>query len=411
MLVLQGLCFAQKSVKVVADSRTRLPLDLVYIRSENGKLTLLTNGKGHFILPAGSGAGSFLFYRIGYIKLVLTESELLKTDTLFLSEAPLPLDTLEISASAIETVVKNARFYVNDYLLLPNNDVLLITSKINIKGFELMYYKRNRGITQIRKLKGEHNEGFYTDCFKNIHLITSSYSRQIFFDSDSSFDFLPKYSRARFDSTLIHCALKLDSQVIVRQSPPPVRMQGGYMQNSSFIHYILCSKHESRSFYTVFYNERLMEMLKYEMADDFMMNMSKQAKETLHEQFYSKIARPIYAPLFLKNDTVLVFNFNAHEIVWLNNNATVLRKVTMNGVPENANFQVIYDVQQSCFYLKTYQSGKEKLQRINIYTGEAGKEIKLQKTFAKNVQVKNGRIYYLVKEQDWDDTCYLYQQN
>ncbi len=406
--------FSQRSLtKIIVDAKTKLPIDYVYISSTDKKINLLSTKDGGFILIDDGKAVAFSFYKIGYLKKTISIAELLKRDTVFLTEDILSLNEITVTAKIIDTIVKNKRFYVDDYLVLPNNDFLLITTRINKKGFEVVYYKKDIGITCTKKFKNEGGEHLFFDCFKNIHLVTNGFSRQVFFDSDSTFDFLSKYTKARFDSTIALCVLKVDSQVIIKYSPPPTLVQGKFLQNPFFLTYIKLSKNSRLPFYTAMYTKNIREMIKYEIFDEQFMKLSPAAMENFHQLFYSKIAGPIYAPVFLKNDTVVVFNFQENAIVFLNKNGVLLQQVSLNNAQYSSlhDFEVICDKQKQVFYIKTKGYDNASLQRINIYSGEISKGIKLEKIFAKNIQVQNGHIYYLVKEKEWDDTQYLYQQN
>ncbi len=51
------------------------------------------------------------------------------------------------------------------------------------------------------------------------------------------------------------------------------------------------------------------------------------------------------------------------------------------------------------------------IHRIDIYAGKITNTVKLEKIFARNIQVVNNKLYYLVREKGWNGTQHLYQQN
>jgi hypothetical protein len=425
-LVSAFFCFPQQGSKVVIDSITKLPVGFASIGTEDPKISFISNKDGRFMPFQGSKIKRYIFYKMGYHQRALTEEELAKADTVFLLQKPAELEAITVRARIMDTMVKDKRFYVNDYLVLPNNNFLLVTSKLNVPGFELCYYVRDKGITQSKKIKNEKEESLYTDCFKNIHLLTGSFSRQIFFSSDSSFEFLPKYSRSRFDSTLAICALKVDSQVIIRTSKPPQKISGALFNtqvNSPFLTYLRVSAGKRVLFHSVVYNPELREMLDNELRDGSMMNanvkdiggkaLSSEAIAAQRLLFFSKVAAPIYAPIFLRNDSVIIFNFQENRIEFLDKWGKSLRTVDLDQKNYSAlrDFEVIYDEWRQKFYIRSRDFDHSFLNRIDIYSGQISKKIKIEKTFAKNIQVLNDHIYYLVKEKEWDDTSYLYRQN
>jgi hypothetical protein len=401
--------------KIILDSKTKQPIGYVYISSDNKKLTLLSTKEGKFIIVTETEASYFSFYKIGYFPKRINKKDLLKKDTIFLEEEYINLSEVVVTTRLIDTIVKDKHFYVNDYIVLPNNDFLILTSKINFKGFEIAYFKKGEGITCSKKIKLEKNEHFFVDCFKNIHLITNNFSRQLFFLSDRAFEFLDINKRSKFDSTLANCALKIDTHVLIRHTLPPVVVKQQYLnysKESPFLTYIMVSKNYKKVFYSITFNKLLMELYLHKEEDVKTLKISEQAKEALVDQFYTKVAK-IYAPVFLKNDTVIFLNFQENKVVFLDKSGKFLQEISINEKDFSAShdFEVIYDAPKQKFYLKDKESEKTLLGIFDIYKGSISKKIKLEKNFAKNVQVFNGRIYYLVKEKSWDDTSYLYQQN
>ncbi len=418
--------FSQKNSKIILNSKTKWPIDYVYINSENSKFDLLTNKDGKFILISDPKIKTLSFYKMGYYPKKIRVEELIKTDTIYLDEQPIELAQVEIKLNIIDTIVKDKRFYLDDYLVLPNQDFLIITSKINIPGFEISYYKWHKGVTCTKKIKNEGSGSIFKDCFNNAHVVTKDYSRQIFFESDSTFNFLPKYSRSRFDSTLAKVVLRVDTTVVISSSQAPVKIKQQYFdlkKNSPFLSYIMVSKNSRKNVYTVMYNKELREMLKYEIYDSESMAAEAKAlggsgdsevkREAKMDLFFTKIAAPIYAPVFLKNDTIVIFNFQENLIVFLNKSGQIIKEVDLDHKELSTfrNFEIIYDAPGQRFYFKTKDSDRSTLSLLNIYSGKIAKKIHLEKVFAKNIQIVNGKIYYIVKEKEWDDTSYLYQQN
>ena len=426
--------FSQNIVtKTVVDSKTKLPLEYVYLNSEDHKLNLMTNKAGKVFIDLDLTIKSYGFYKIGYSKQTIPVEMLIKTDTIFLNEAPVNLQEITITSRTLDTIIRDKRFYVDDYVILPNNDFMIITSKINVKGFEVAYYKPDKGITCRKKITSESNAHFFSDCFKNIHVLTNAYSIQLFFTSDSTFDFMAKYTKEKFDSTVALCALKIDTELVLKTSPPPVTKQQAYFDykvNPPVLTYVVGYKNTRKNLYTVFYNKQLREMAGWEVKDvKYFQNLkislsdqnptnrsfmgSEQSVEADLSFFFTKVAKPIYAPIFLRNDTVVLFNFQEKMIVFLNKTGDILKQVAIDDTQFSTfrEFEIIYDAARQNFYYRYKEPDKTTLSLINIYTGKLVKKIHLEKPYAKNIQVLNNKIYYLVREKDWDDTSYLYQQN
>ncbi|MEO8760357.1 MAG: hypothetical protein ABI388_04385 [Bacteroidia bacterium] len=417
------------STKTVVDAKTKLPIENVYGSSDDGKLNIITNKEGKLIIVPASKTKSFSFYKIGYIKQTISLESLATLDSIFLVENPVSLQEIIITSRAFDTVVADKHFYINDYLILPNNDFIILTTKINIKGFEIAYYKVDKGITCKKKIIAEKNEFLVLDCFKNIHLVTDNFSRQILFKSDSTFDFLNKYPRTKFDSTIALCALKTDTQLVLKSFAASITKKMEYLDfkiNSPFLTYTLQSKKNKTSLYTIFYNKHLKEMIDNHISDTRMLQQYKQqiaqggdhleSEQSIEADmafFYSNIAKPIYAPVFLKNDTIVLFDFQEKTIVFFTQAGKEITKVKLdeNDFSSFRSFEILYDNEAKQFYFIHKVPGKTTLNRINIYSGKITRKVLLEKPFPKNIQVLNNKIYYLFREKDYDDTCYLYQQN
>ncbi|HOZ86249.1 MAG TPA: hypothetical protein PL029_00765 [Bacteroidia bacterium] len=408
---------AQKGqTKTIVDAKTKLALDYVAVQSDNNSIRLMSNKDGKFILISDNSIKAFTFYKMGFRQLSMDMATLLKTDSIFLVEKQIQLEEVVVKANKIDTLVKDKRFYVDDYCVLPNDNFLLINSKINVSGVEVCYFDKARGIRQVKKIKAEQDAHFVRDCFKNIHVVTANFSRQVFFNSDTSFEFLPKYRRQLFDSALAPCVLKIDTQVIMKQMFPPTRVNFDYTYatvNAPLFNYYRVSRHARELFYTVAYNEHMVEMMNHEIEDTRATARNEFVAENQIALFFSRIAAPLYAPVFLKNDTVVLFNFQENKIDFLSKLGTSLKSVKLNEEQFLSihAFEIIYDGIAQKFYMKMNESNRSVLKQVNIYSGTADKIVKLEKVFAKNIQVVNNRIFYLVKEKEWDDTQYLYQQN
>lgn len=420
--------FSQQGLKrFIVNSRTGFAVDYVYVSSNDKKINLVSNNEGKIIIIPDSKVKWYSFYKLGYYPQNVTTETLLKNDTIFLVEKPFVLEEITVKGKkVIDTIIKDKRYYVDDYLVLPNNNFIVITSKINVKGFEISHYIKGKGITCTEKFKNENGAFLFTDCFKNIHLVTNNYSRQLFFQSDSIFDFLPKYNRTRFDSTLAICALKIDTQIVIKTSRPPIKIEQEYFDikvNSPFLTFFIVGKNQKHFFHSVVYNKHMREMLDAEMNDSEMIRRSakdigvrspsQEQIEAQRQLFFTKIATPIYAPIFLKNDTVIVFNFQENHISFLNKAGHLLKEIPIDEKAYSGlrEFEVIYDTPKQKFYIRSREFDRCLLNRIDIYSGEISQKIKLEKVFAHNIQVLNDHVYYLVKEKQWDDTSYLYQQN
>lgn len=416
------------STKVVADSKTKLPIEFVNIYSDNKKVNVLSTLKGKFTISSDLNVKSYIFNKTGYLIKSIIYEDLVKLDTVFLFEKPVQLNEIDITVKKLEEVVKDKRFYVDDYLVLPNYDFLILTYKINIKGFEVSYYKKDKGITCTKKFKNEYNQHLFKDCFDNYHLVTNACSRQFYFTNDTSFDFLPPFRKSYFDSTLSKVILRLDSQFIYKTENPPSTHKGTYFNttfHSPYLTYISLFRKKISELYTVVYNKEMREMIQSELGDsrrnqqileDGKMNansysQSSQSREASNSFFIETAIGPIYAPIYNKNDTLIILNFQEDRIVFLDKSGVLLKMINIENFPRYHQFQAYYDEKAQKFYVTVQDNNSHYIKRLNVYTGKFDRTEQLERPFPKNIQIINNRMYFQVKEHEWDDTSYIYLQN
>lgn len=434
-LIIVILCFIRLVVfpqtfltKIVVDSKTKKPLEFVNIYSEDKTNSQLSNKKGEFVIYKESDIKTYVFNKTGYTTKYIAKSTILTIDTVFLVEQPVQLNEVEITVKKLEEVVKDKRFYVDDYLVLPNFDFLILTYKINIKGFEVSYYKKDKGITCTRKFRNEINQHLFKDCFDNFHLVTNVCSRQFYFPSDSTFDFLPSVRKTYFDSTLSKVVLRVDSQFIYKNENPPSTHKGTYFNttfHSPYLTYLSLFRKQRTELYTAVYNKEMREMIQSELEDSRRnqqaieegkinsnsYSQSAQSREASNSFFIETAIGPIYAPIYKKNDTLIILNFQEDKIVFLDRSGVLLKMINIEKFPRYHQFQAYYDEKAQKFYVTVQDNNMHYIKRLNIYTGKFDRTEQLERPFPKNIQIINNRMYFLVKEHEWDDTSYIYLQN
>ena len=127
--------------------------------------------------------------------------------------------------------------------------------------------------------------------------------------------------------------------------------------------------------------------------------------------FFLDCIGPIYAPIFNKNDTLIILNFQEDVIAFVDKNGLLLKSIKMEDFSKYHHFQAYYDEITQKFYIVVVESNMHNIKRLNIYTGKFDRTEHLERPFPKNIQIVNNKMYFQVKEHDWDDTSYIYLQN
>jgi hypothetical protein len=410
------LCSQKVMEKVVVDSATKEKLSFVSVKTNLNEVSFLTGKQGSFRFISSDVLKHFVFYKIGYQEKIVSYKELYSIDTIVLAQKAIQLSEVSISSEKTEAIIKDKRSYVDDYVVLKDGSLLYITSRINSPDFHVVYRPPDSDIQYKRTVSGEGGGSLVQDCFGNVQLLTDKFSRQIYFDSGKSFEFLKSYDRRVYDQTLANSLLVLNSGVITSTQRNP-QYQSLVSHDVKIpaqeLYFLKNTVTGSEKFYTVRFNKALREMAENELRDWNLMGKQVDNKTQANiDVFYHSVAKEIYAPIFMYRDTVVLFDFQELEIVFLSENGEILKKSAINkkDFPLFHEITVLQDQVSRKFYVCGKQKEQFQLKEILINSGNAGAAIKLEKPFPKKVTITNGNIYYLVREKSWDDTAYLYRQ-
>jgi hypothetical protein len=402
---------------VIVDSATRHSIDYVSVQSIDRRLALLTDPQGRIFIQSDRTVKAFVFYKLGYRRKVIPAEVLLASDTVRLSRRSYELAEVSISSDRLQTVLKDGRFFIDDYLVLDNSNFLVLTSRINQPWLDLACYMDGKRLAAPVRIR-EKDAFLFVDCLSNIHLVTPTLSRQLFFTSDSSFAFLPPYPRHKFDSTLALCALKLDSAVVLINRLPTVKLRNYFFNvyvPAPWLQYVKVSNKRTQLLYTAKFSKENQEMVDNEFRDTRMFGSKKSPAAIASELnlFFRTVGNSPYAPIFRLSDTIVIFDTQQKAVVSLTPSGDEIRTVKLDEKAFTTlhAFEILCDAQRNRFYYLTRDGEQRVLKEVNIHTGKLSESTRLLKTFAKKVMINDGRMFYLVKERNWDESCSLYRQD
>lgn len=124
---------------------------------------------------------------------------------------------------------------------------------------------------------------------------------------------------------------------------------------------------------------------------------------------------PLYAPMFVKNDTICVFDHYADTLFLYN------RKMQLIGAnkidyhhPKNWkewDRQIHQDEMTGELYARFEKGGFYTLKKIDIATGKITGEYKIENPWVKHIRIRNGDVYYIYRPKDSIQTKYLYREH
>ena len=121
--------------------------------------------------------------------------------------------------------------------------------------------------------------------------------------------------------------------------------------------------------------------------------------------------KPLYSPLFMKNDTALVFNHYYHQIQKFTCNKEPLKEQKFNFHLQKEYKQLlIQDHINEALYALYFKNGKSSLSKVNITTGMLDESSLLFYKYVSKIKIKNGVAYYLYRPFESSQNSFLYAE-
>lgn len=124
---------------------------------------------------------------------------------------------------------------------------------------------------------------------------------------------------------------------------------------------------------------------------------------------------PLYAPMFVKGDTICVFDHYADTLFLYNKKMQLIgaNKIDYHH-PKNWkewDRQIHQDEITGELYARFEKGGFYTLKKIDIATGKINGEYKIENPWVKHIRIRNGDVYYIYRPKDSIQTKYLYREH
>ena len=131
----------------------------------------------------------------------------------------------------------------------------------------------------------------------------------------------------------------------------------------------------------------------------------------MHSMYFEEL----YAPAFIKNDSVIVFDHHANQIVkkhmyYNRGDSTSIDYHDKKTYHQKWEKQVLFDEEQEVFYTITSKNGFHYLRPINTANGSTQGYYKLSNKYPTHIKVKNGYVYYIYRPYGSIQKQYLYKE-
>jgi len=123
---------------------------------------------------------------------------------------------------------------------------------------------------------------------------------------------------------------------------------------------------------------------------------------------------PLYAPLFVNNDTTLIFDHYSDYLFKVDNNFNKIDSIPIfyHKKKEKKNWEqpLIKDKEEHKLYVLFLKNGYYFLKPINLNNGTTSVSFKLANKYVENVKVENGFAYYIYRPFESSQKKYLYRE-
>jgi hypothetical protein len=409
--------------KVVNESGTPVRNASVQIDIHNAR----TNANGFFTLKNGNFPAQITVKASQYN--VYTDILLFPEkwkDTLFVSVIMAPKETqleeVTVNAESKFWVYPRKQANVLDFKVEEDGNIILCCSDehnyflrhLNESG-DKMYE------TAIRK----HPKQIRQDCGGKFHLVykDSIYETSIVGQSVGIFSPLPYYKAI---GLLDNCSYSDDTSIIIRT----------YMNQKQYLEYQLITK-KTRSSKTLYVSEdrqKNRQLKDYERENKLTVGEILKESNATHsdklsndrtdfkkayerwttQTFYDLILlKPIYAPLFELNDSIIIFDHpNDSAIVFTKSGVRVRSFPISYQYFRGWKSELIPNIEKTTIYARFERDGITSLRKINLLTGKTEEVVQIKDhIYPEHIQIRKDFIYYVYKDYLDLSMHYIFKQH
>ncbi len=407
---------------IVKDVETNLPIQNSVIKCLNLPNITQTNLKGEFTLTLLRKQNYKLSITHVSYQAIIKEMKALKSDTVFifivLKQKTNILDSISIYAiNKPETLVGKANYSIYDFDFYEDK-LLLLTAEKNLNHAKIQLADYSGKIYSSFELPKEAGEATH-----------------FFHDYQGYTDVICKDSVFRIDvmnnELLIIPVLKNDFNKYL--IPIIDTANGNYYVNDKwdkyplFNYYYLNKNDTIHHFLQTITNQDLMKLYNLEyyylpshaqlearrIADYY--KTDKKIIAALMSGFtHSMYYEPLYAPLFILNDTICIFNHYTNFLYHYTKKNKLIDSVSINyHHPKNWRDwkkQVFVDEIENKVYAFFSKDQHHYIKQINYQTGKEILTYKLKHHSAQKIKIKDGYIYYVYRPFESTQEKFLYRE-
>lgn len=429
LILLSGFVKSQAQSKlvvagVIKDSVTNdLIRDVTVFEQKNEKNKVISNRWGKFYLTLIVIDNKLpvvvvksMFYDTYYYKLTKQDLRKYQNDTLHL-EIKLNFITLKpfVKSAAPDTVFGSKELSVSDYEFYDNHFVMLTYEKRLDKGSKLLYVDQNQNILSSYTIP-DLAKSLYKDFTGKVHVVC----QHKVYEVNITDDVIQLYpiSTEHFEQQIVPWIDTAETNLYMSNFVwyyPKFDYYAYNLEDSTF-----------NKMYTVI-DKPLMDLYlaqyKYVDGQDKVRAMKAELATGIDREIWIAIwtgfpnsiyYHQLYAPMFVKNDTVLIFDHYTHKMYRFNQNNQPIDSIDisyhLDTDKKNWKEQLIKDPIRNAIYSVFLREGKYYLKELNTNTGEIVNTYRLTYKYPECIKVYDGYAYYIYRPFESSQKKFLYKE-
>jgi hypothetical protein len=407
----------------VTDSETKKPVSDVAIKVVNGNSGTYSDKLGFYLFNTQRRSLAIEFTKTGYTKVTrrITVAQLdASGDTISLDIKMKPgieLEEVTISATQkADTVFGTHRFSIMDFEFHRDKFLFLVKDK---SGWKVMLAGDDRkeiAQVQIPKEAAEPLD-LYKDFLGNVNVICKDYIYRVMMKENEKL-VLGSLPVDDFNSMIRPCIDTVSMKIFFSNYSPSY---------PNFSYYAFNRPDSSSKEIRNIIDKPLQELHDFEY--DFMKPRDKLTARQIAQELkldkrdvaaaltdfgHSKYFTPLYAPLFIRKDTILVFDHYSNALFKYDPTGTLLDSLHIDyHKPKNWKEwerQLVEDESNGDIYALYLKGGFYYLKHIDLATGKVNGNYKLTQTYVEHIHVRDGYVYYIYRPFESMQKKFLYKE-
>jgi hypothetical protein len=408
----------------ITNSETGEPAEGIVVTCKDPARITQSNSKGRYAILVERKAGLSLEYRgLGYrSKSITITGEMLNrfpNDTMRLDVQLFP-ELIELQGTTItagpDTVFGNWKFFVEDFMFADNNRFVLLTFEKTLLHAKVVLADDQQHILSSFDVPVEAKE-LYRDYQGNINVMCKDSAFRVKIVPPSTVILLALPYKD-FCDRMLPCIDTVGPKILFTnyQDRYPAFTYFSYDPADTTVHpirYIVDGpllKQYNWEFDYLKPKDRF-----YARKMEMYTGIDKRIIAATMTGFPNSIYyTPLYAPLFVKNDTICIFDHYSDTLFLYDANMNRIGASPINyHHPKNWkewDRQLHQDEITGEIYARFEKGGFYTLKKIDIKTGKITGEYKLENPWVKHIRIRNGEAFYIYRPKDSIQTKFLYKE-